>query len=367
MSLRFDRYAVFSCAVAATLATAGALKLHEFISGPADPTLWRMLAIGAFEVTFSWWLAIGLLPRYTRLIAIAVFFVFLNVALGRLLEQQPTCGCFGKLPVSPWLALLFDAAVLVGFVTLRPGASDALGSTRQTHRRWLFAGGACFVILALATFGVVRGVSGRHDDRGEPLSASQQLLLAEMRDSIRANYAVPEAFSFEAERVLRNLNVQKEERVVERSADGKTTSIAIRSPAFRDTFRYVIRGGDLRRDTIAGDSKGRIETVFRGRHLQFDESTRHAWIGNRSTTAHYVDSFNPRCWGFLPALMDFDDWFEMVRISEVKDIEGEVASRRVTARSPRGTTLYVTFAPNKSFLPTRVDEYFASGALATRP
>jgi len=64
------------------------------------------------EFAFGLWLMIGTYAWVSRRIAIAWFSVFFEAALWMATNGVKSCGCFGRVQVNPWYALIGDGAIL---------------------------------------------------------------------------------------------------------------------------------------------------------------------------------------------------------------------------------------------------------------
>src|SRR5947209_8395874 len=103
-------YAVISRLLAALLLAAGSLKAHELITTePTNGPRWLLASVAVVELLFGLWLLVGLYPRWSRIVALGGFVGFLNVALLQALDGKPSCGCYGRVPVQPWIAVLVDS------------------------------------------------------------------------------------------------------------------------------------------------------------------------------------------------------------------------------------------------------------------
>ncbi len=111
-------------AVALVLLTAAGLKTHQLAT---DPVLgngllesrWFLVAVIQYEVFLAFWLASGLFPRAANWVAIGTFGLFALVAFGKVISGEASCGCFGRVPTSPWLSLSIDLLAVVGLWGLR--------------------------------------------------------------------------------------------------------------------------------------------------------------------------------------------------------------------------------------------------------
>ena len=140
--------------LSATLLAAAVLEWHGLAAdGPAGdaPFAPRWLLLGTVEVEWAMglWLLTGLYPEQTRRAATACFAAFACVALAKAIGGETSCGCFGRLAISPWYTLAFDVAALAALRAFRPPPSPPR-TIRSDPRRFVrFA-----TWLALATVGL---------------------------------------------------------------------------------------------------------------------------------------------------------------------------------------------------------------------
>lgn len=112
-------------AVAAILLTAAVLKTHQLATEPVRGTgllesRWLLIGVVQFELSLGFWLASGLAIRSAWWVALATFSLFAVVAGAKSLAGDATCGCFGRVPTSPWLALLIDVSAVLALCRVRP-------------------------------------------------------------------------------------------------------------------------------------------------------------------------------------------------------------------------------------------------------
>ena len=88
---------------------------HDFL-GPR----WLLIVLVGFEWGLGLWLLAGFHPRLTRWVAIACFAVFAGTTLTMALAGESSCGCFGRVRVSPWLTLSFDLAAVGALLSFPP-------------------------------------------------------------------------------------------------------------------------------------------------------------------------------------------------------------------------------------------------------
>ncbi|HEV3137075.1 MAG TPA: MauE/DoxX family redox-associated membrane protein, partial [Pirellulales bacterium] len=120
--------------LACVLALAGALKwlrLQESSIATRTPVWLEGLAI-AVEILLSAWMMSGLYPVAARRVALLCFGVFAITSLEKAISGEPSCGCFGRVAISPWFTFLFDIAAMAALVTMSAASSrDAVSSPRR--------------------------------------------------------------------------------------------------------------------------------------------------------------------------------------------------------------------------------------------
>jgi hypothetical protein len=157
--LRVLPYSLVSRVLAVLLLATAGLKLNGLAVEPVG----RMglftasafqIAVVEFEIFLAVWLLWGKQPLGSWAMALVIFTIFAVVSAYQGWIGRASCGCFGKLSVSPWYAFGIDLAVLLALAFGRPG----LDEVRQ-HPRLILAnlrpaayglGGALTVLLSLA-------------------------------------------------------------------------------------------------------------------------------------------------------------------------------------------------------------------------
>jgi hypothetical protein len=122
----------FSCALipfflSLILLSAGAWKGYELFTAPLPETsLWTsrgfLIAVIESEFALGLWLLFGLWPHGARRAALAAFLVFFVVSLFMALAGESSCGCFGRVPVSPRYIAVLDFAASLSLWLWRPSA-----------------------------------------------------------------------------------------------------------------------------------------------------------------------------------------------------------------------------------------------------
>jgi hypothetical protein len=109
------------------LIAAGLLKLYARIPFPLGEWWPAFLhnsgfafCVSACEIILGLWLILGVHPQWARRAAVACFLAFLAVSLIKVSVGEDKCGCFGPLPVSPWMTLGLDGAAAAALLFTRP-------------------------------------------------------------------------------------------------------------------------------------------------------------------------------------------------------------------------------------------------------
>jgi hypothetical protein len=131
------------------LLVASMLKAHQLATQELPErsiltTRWFLVGTVVFELGFGLWLISGFHERITRWAAVATFAVFFEGSLYLFVIDAPSCGCFGRITVLPWQAMLIDLGGIGLLLAWRPAGS----LTVFTHPRWLFVLGLAYVTVA---------------------------------------------------------------------------------------------------------------------------------------------------------------------------------------------------------------------------
>lgn len=120
-------------ACGAVLVTAVVLKLQGWSSGTSSVSYFspavQLTALEA-EAIVGLWLLVGWARRAAWLVAVGLFAVLAVVSLYLGLIGQNSCGCFGRIQVSPWGSLALDGVCLLSLLIWRPSATAASGLLR---------------------------------------------------------------------------------------------------------------------------------------------------------------------------------------------------------------------------------------------
>jgi hypothetical protein len=82
----------------------------------------RLYASGVMaEFILGVWLLSGLAPAWSRLCGLGFFGLLAALSFQLGVTGQASCGCLGKLPVSPWWAFAVDVTAIGGLLVFRPG------------------------------------------------------------------------------------------------------------------------------------------------------------------------------------------------------------------------------------------------------
>ena len=148
---------VVRIALAAILLTAAALKGHQLATEPVAGKdifsyRWPLMAQVEFEIVLGAWLLSGLFRRLAWAATLACFVFFCGVTLYKALSGAASCGCFGRVQVSPWYTLILDVWGVAALLVFPPKAAPA--APRRNSRRRLLAAG-----LPTLLVGVPAGVA----------------------------------------------------------------------------------------------------------------------------------------------------------------------------------------------------------------
>ena len=142
-------FAGFSRVLGVVLLLAGSLKTYDAFAGAwtSQPETavgrWGMGGAVALEIVLGLWLLLGHKPVITRKLVYLCFTAFLGVSLAKALARESSCGCFGPVPMNPWITAGMDALVLLALLLFRPAQSD------RTPIQPLLAGRVVFGLLGV--------------------------------------------------------------------------------------------------------------------------------------------------------------------------------------------------------------------------
>jgi hypothetical protein len=141
---RHNRYAVpiVAALVAFFLLTSAGLKLHSLLYRPfsaGSPLLSRQAEFGLLEVEMllALWLLSGWWRRGAWLATSIAFAVFALASVYMAWHGRSSCGCFGEVPVNPWITFGIDVTVLACLFLFRPRSEEQAGKERWFSLRSL--------------------------------------------------------------------------------------------------------------------------------------------------------------------------------------------------------------------------------------
>lgn len=149
---------ILSGVLGLVLLAAVALKGHELattelLENGLLSSRWFLVLVAEWEIFFALWLLGGFYrgcPQATHWVALLYFFVLFVVAMDSVLKGRPSCPCFGKAIVPPWIAAAFDLTVLF---LLAAGPLPPVSGRKQQHKQLFGLAGifAVFGLLGLVT------------------------------------------------------------------------------------------------------------------------------------------------------------------------------------------------------------------------
>lgn len=119
-------------ALAAILFVAAVLKTHQLATEPVLGSgllgsRWFLIGVVQFELLLAFWLASGLAIRCACWVSLAAFSLFAVVAAAKAIAGDASCGCFGRVATSPWVAFAMDVSAVLALWWCRPCRSSAWG------------------------------------------------------------------------------------------------------------------------------------------------------------------------------------------------------------------------------------------------
>ena len=112
---------------------------------------WSLMAQVEVELLLGLWLLSGLYRKQVWWSALAGFAFFSCVTLYKGLSGAASCGCFGKVEVSPWYTLVLDLAAVAALLLFRP----VVQVDRQTRAVRMRVAVATLLLLAIGVPGGV--------------------------------------------------------------------------------------------------------------------------------------------------------------------------------------------------------------------
>lgn len=182
-------YALVSRILGVLLLLAAALKANGLAADPvarmgifAAPEF--QVAVIEFELFLALWLLWGVRPLGSWVVALATFTGFAAISCYQGLVGQTSCGCFGRVTVSPWYAFGLDVLVLVALLVGRPDLKPLWENPRRgltaalLPAAWGLAGMALVACLLLgaAHFGFGSVPAALAYFRGERVSLEPRVL-----------------------------------------------------------------------------------------------------------------------------------------------------------------------------------------------
>jgi hypothetical protein len=359
---RVVTYGIVSRALAIIVLVAGLAAYHQFLTIDYDQLSVTHLSFATAEIVFGIWLLFGFYPDYSRLVLVAFFLLMANIVFSQMLAEKDSCGCFGRFLVRPWIVFAIDLSAL-GLLLFLPGGEPKPFNPRLMR---IFAGLAGAVIVAGFSAIVFRMVPW--EDTTDPQAPIPHRKVRQICKSIEQNYTSFVSLEFELKKTTKSPGASGEKRII-KDAKGSTIATIFTPVRIEQSYRYIIRGDDVRRDSLDEFSRGAVAIISRGRELHFDPKTRRAVArdADMSTGAEPID---PRSLGFETPLISVSDWLRRHKLISVKDYQSESdqgISVRAVVSMPRAhatleTEWVVRFSAQFNFLPVSIDEYSRDGS-----
>ena len=173
------RYTIVRIVLGVLLLAAAGLKLNS-LSVSAVPRVgwfaqpWVQLAAVEWEAVLGLWLLIGAQPRGSWFAAVGTFVAFAGVSAYLGWVGVASCGCFGTIQATPWLAFGVDLSVVAGLSIAVPKPAVGNGPARPVLPRLVPAAvalGVCSAPIALGLIAPTFAATTLASLRGETLIA----------------------------------------------------------------------------------------------------------------------------------------------------------------------------------------------------
>jgi Protein of unknown function (DUF1573) len=142
------------------LLCAAGLKAYALWTGTGEPDPFFFsprteMAVIQTEAVLGLWLVSGIYPRISRQVAIVFFGLLASASLYLAIAGQASCGCFGQVPINPWITFALDVGA-VALLCLLP-TPDSFSNDSSAWSAWLqFLGRTCFravvILMVVAIF-----------------------------------------------------------------------------------------------------------------------------------------------------------------------------------------------------------------------
>ena len=136
-------FRVVSVLLGLVLLTAAVLKTHQLATEPVlgaglVESRWFLATAVQYELLLGFWLISGHFPRAAWWVALGTFGAFAVVAAAKGIAGEASCGCFGRIAMSPWLTLTLDVSAVVALCWCDPrrvkrGPAPAATDTTIVH------------------------------------------------------------------------------------------------------------------------------------------------------------------------------------------------------------------------------------------
>ncbi|MGO9111115.1 MAG: MauE/DoxX family redox-associated membrane protein [Thermoguttaceae bacterium] len=141
--------------LAVVLFVAATLKVHQLgttpVRGPSllnSPRL--LIAVVQTEILVGLWLLVGFAPRLCCMSAACLFILFSGLSAYKGFSGEATCGCWGRVDVSPWWTFSLDCSAVVALVATRPRILAPRDKRAQTPATVWIAVAIVWLALGLA-------------------------------------------------------------------------------------------------------------------------------------------------------------------------------------------------------------------------
>jgi hypothetical protein len=128
---------------------------------PFASARWFALVLVEAELLVGIWLMSGVARGACRFAAISIFSAFALASLILIVFGAESCGCFGKVAVSPWFALVIDVVALAGILLWQPQSAPFPSCWDRLTSQPFYVGNVAVVAAVGVTVLIVRTQGNR--------------------------------------------------------------------------------------------------------------------------------------------------------------------------------------------------------------
>lgn len=379
--MTYNLYPIVSRLAGILLLVSGSLKVQELVSKPLlVPPSWGSTALAGFELLFGAWLLIVLYPRWSRLIALACFIGFFNIALIAAIKGLPSCGCFGAIPVRPWIAVALDGSMIVALFFCLP-RHEPTSALRARRVRLTLLGLAAVSVLCLigwrvgVAFNFWQTVVPSRPD-AELTAGADAPTLELILNGLERNHAAFSTYECTLEKTSTEYFVKSKWAPTRIIPKGMTADQLPQESVQRIVDKTLVRGEELKSDCSVSQKGSDVRGILvwsKGKRIQYAPNLRQAWIMKAvALDIGLGASVDLRCAGLRPHFRSIADWLRQCEVQGsrvLRDPSGDIVVRLHVIAPPSmwkdKDDVTIDFARSRNYLPIRVVyRYHPTGGIA---